>query len=349
MLAFDATSPQARDVAIVGVTGAVGREMLSILEERDIPLRSLRGLASERSAGETLPFRDEQLTVENLAEASFEEVDIAFFSAGASVTREYAPQAIKEGAFVIDNTSAFRMDPSVPLVVPEVNAETLDDVDDSTIIANPNCSTTQMVVALDPLAETAGLERVVVSTYQSASGAGQRGTDELLEELRAWAHGDELDEEARVAFPHPLAFDAIPHIGSFDDEGWTSEEVKMVDETRKIMETPELSIDAHCVRIPTVRSHAESLTVDLEDDLPVERAHQLWEDAPGVTLRDVPEEETYPLSRLAAGTDATWVGRVRQHRDRADTLNFWVVSDNLRKGAALNSIQIAEYLVEEGL
>jgi aspartate-semialdehyde dehydrogenase len=336
------------DVAIVGVTGAVGREMLSILEEREFPMSSLRGMASASSSGRELPVAGDTVTVEALGDASFEDVDLAFFTAGSSVSHEHAPRALKAGTRVVDNTSAFRMDPSVPLVVPEVNGDVLEDVAEPRIVANPNCSTTQMVVALEPLAEVAGLDRVVVSTYQSASGAGQRGTDELLEELRAWAEGRELEEDERVAFPHPIAFETIPHIGSFDEEGWTSEEIKMVEETRKIMDRPELSVASHCVRVPTIRSHSESLTVDLEEPLPVERARDVWQNAPGVTVRDTPESSEYPLARHAAGTDDTWVGRLRRDLERPETLHFWVVSDNLRKGAALNSIQIAEHFVEQG-
>ncbi len=258
---------------------------------------------------------------------------------------EAAVGAIEAGAMVVDNTKAFRMDDDVPLVVPEVNGGLLEELSAPGIIANPNCSTIQMVVALQPLEQLAGLERVVVSTYQSASGAGQGGIDELLEELENWARSDGHDwEAAEAVFAHPLAFEALPHIGSFDDNGFTSEELKMVHETRKILDRPELSVASHCVRIPTIRSHSESLTVDLGDEVNVEEVHETWEQAPGIRLCDVPGDEQYPLGRLAEKTDDTWVGRLRRDLDRPETLHFWVVSDNLRKGAALNSIQIAEQL-----
>jgi len=340
------------DVAVVGATGAVGREMLTILADRDFPVASVRAMASVRSAGRALPFGPTEIEVEDLAEASFDGVEIGLFSAGASVSAEHAPRARDAGATVIDNTSAFRMDDDVPLVVPEVDADTLDGVALPGIIANPNCSTTQMVVALEPLAEAVGLDRVVVSTYQSASGAGQGGVDELHDELENWAEAGGTDAEdweaAEEVFAHPLAFEALPHIGSIDDSGFTSEERKMVHETRKILDLPGLEIGAHCVRIPSIRSHSESLTVDLGDALSADEARNLWRDAPGVRLHDAPDEEHYPLGRVAAETDATWVGRVRRDLDRPETLHFWVVSDNLRKGAALNAIQIAETLVGSG-
>jgi aspartate-semialdehyde dehydrogenase len=333
------------DIAVVGATGAVGREMLELLDERDFPVASLRAMASARSAGDELAFGDETVVVEELAGASFDGLDLALFSAGSAVSTEHAPRAIEAGAMVVDNTKAFRMDDDVPLVVPEVNGGLLEELSAPGIIANPNCSTIQMVVALQPLEQLAGLERVVVSTYQSASGAGQGGIDELLEELENWARSDGHDwEAAEAVFAHPLAFEALPHIGSFDDNGFTSEELKMVHETRKILDRPELSVASHCVRIPTIRSHSESLTVDLGDEVNVEEVHETWEQAPGIRLCDVPGDEQYPLGRLAEKTDDTWVGRLRRDLDRPETLHFWVVSDNLRKGAALNSIQIAEQL-----
>jgi len=340
------------EVAVVGATGAVGREMLETLDRRDFPVSSVRAIASARSAGRKLPFASTAIEVENLAEASFEGVELALFSAGASVSAEHAPRAREAGATVVDNTKAFRMRDDLPLVVPEVNAHALETVELPEIIANPNCSTTQMVVALAPLADAAGLERVVVSTYQSASGAGRGGVEELYEELESWADAGGAGagdwEAAEEVFAHPLAFEALPHIGSFDESGFTSEERKMVRETRKIMDRPNLEVGSHCVRIPAIRSHSESLTVDLEEPLSADEARELWQNAPGVELLDDPEENRYPLGRLAAETDDTWVGRVRRDLDRERTLHFWVVSDNLRKGAALNSIQIAEALVDDG-
>ncbi len=334
------------DVAVVGATGAVGREMLEILEERDFPVRTLRAMASKRSAGQKLEFRGQEVEVEDLQEASFEGVDFGLFSAGSGVSKEHAPRAVEAGVVVIDNTSAFRMDPDTPLVVPEVNPQDIVDGpngEPASIIANPNCSTIQMVVALKPLQDAVGLERVVVSTYQSASGAGQQGIDELMASVKARVDGTEEPEAHK--FAHPLAFEALPHIDVFFDSGFTREELKMVNETRKIMSLPELQVAATCVRVPAIRSHSESVTVDLKEALSADKARQLWEKAPGVKVYDDPTTHTYPLARLAEKTDDTWVGRVRQDLDRDKTLHFWVVSDNLRKGAALNAVQIAEELV----
>lgn len=329
------------DVAVVGATGAVGREMLSILDERDFPVRTLRAMASSRSAGERLSFRGHEVVVEDLQEASFDGVDFGLFSAGGSVSKEHAPRAVDAGVVVIDNTSAFRMDPDTPLVVPEVNPEAI--VDAPGVIANPNCSTIQMVVALKPLADAVGLERVIVSTYQSASGAGQKGIVELMASTRAYL--DNTEEPVGEKFAHPLGFEALPHIDVFGDSGFTREELKMVNETRKIMELPDLQVAATCVRVPVERAHSESVTVDLKAALSVDEARALWADAPGVKLHDDPDSNTYPLARQAAHTDPTWVGRVRQDLDRDQTLHFWVVADNLRKGAALNAVQIAEEIV----
>ncbi len=335
------------DLAVVGATGVVGREMLELLEERDFPVASIRAMASARSAGDRLPFAGEAVEVEHLAEASFEGVDLALFSAGSSVSEAHAPRAVEAGAVVVDNTSAFRMDEEIPLVVPEVNGGALEQFASPGIVANPNCSTIQMVVALAPLQRRAGLERLVVSTYQSASGAGQGGIDELLEELHNWADADGEDwEAAGEVFAHPLAFEALPQIGSFDDSGFTSEELKMVHETRKILGRPHLEIAPHCVRVPTLRSHSESLSVDLGEALEVDEIREAWEGAEGIRLYDAPDRQRYPLGRLAERTDATWVGRLRRDLDRPETVHFWVVADNLRKGAALNSIQIAERLAE---
>lgn len=330
-------------VAVVGATGAVGREMFEVLDQRGFPVGELRAMASSRSAGHVLRWREQNITVEDLASADFTGVDFALFSAGSGVSREHADRAAAAGAVVIDNTSAFRMDDDVPLVVPEVNAEAAHDRPRG-IIANPNCSTIQMVVALAPLAEAVGLERVIVSTYQSASGAGQKGITELLEGARAHLSGGE--EPTPSTFAHPLAFEALPHIDVFLDNDYTREEMKMVHETRKIMEQPELLVSATCVRVPVVRCHSEAVTVDLREPLTAEAARELWSSAPGVSIRDEPGENLYPLARLAAGDDSTWLGRIRQDVDLPKTLHFWVVSDNLRKGAALNAVQIAEYLIE---
>lgn len=332
-------------VALVGATGAVGNELLKTLQARDFPISELRALASSRSAGKKLVFGAREIVIENLEAASFEGVDIAFFSAGGSVSLAHAGRAVEAGAIVIDNTSAFRMDEDVPLVVPEVNAAALDG--HAGIIANPNCSTIQMVVALQPLQSAVGLKRVVVSTYQSASGAGQAGVDELMAGARAYVLGEE--EPAASKFSHPLAFDVLAHIDSFQPNGFTGEELKMIYETRKIMELPSLEVAATCVRVPVLRGHSESVTVDLETALSAEVARELWRSAPGVSVLDDPAKFEYPRARQAAETDATWIGRVRNDLDRSETLHFWVVSDNLRKGAALNTVQIAESLIERGL
>lgn len=331
------------NIAVVGATGAVGREMFDVLAERDFPVRQLRAMASHRSAGRQMMFGDRQVEVEDLAQADFDGVDFALFSAGSSVSRDYADRAVDAGAVVVDNTSAFRMEPSVPLVVPEVNAEAIDDHEG--IIANPNCSTIQMVVALKPIADRYGLQRVVVSTYQSASGAGQSGVSELMEGVEAKISGEQ--EPTPSTFAHPLAFEALPHIDVFDANGFTREELKMVRETRKILGSPSLEVSATCVRIPVVRSHSEAVTLDLSKEVDADEVRQLLSKSPGVTVVDEPQKARYPLSRKAEGTDPCWVGRIRRDLDRPRTLHFWVVSDNLRKGAALNAVQIAEELIEE--
>ncbi len=331
------------NIAVVGATGAVGREMMAILEQRDFPVAKLRAMASHRSQGKTFEFAGETIEVEDLEKADFSGVDYALFSAGSEVSRQHASRAVESGAVVIDNTSAFRMDPQTPLVVPEVNPEAMDD--HQGIIANPNCSTIQMVVALKPLAENFGIERVVVSTYQSASGAGQSGVTELLEGVRAKGAGEQ--EPTPSTFAHPLAFEALPHIDVFDDSGYTREELKMIRETRKILDDSRLDISATCVRVPVVRCHSEAVTVDLDEPVDADKIRALWRRSPGVEVLDEPENATYPLSRPAEGTDPCWVGRIRRDLGRPQTLHFWVVSDNLRKGAALNTIQIAESLAED--
>jgi len=329
-------------VAVVGATGAVGRQMLNTLERHGFPVKHLRPMASPRSAGTTIEWRGQELTVENLEEASFEGVDFALFSAGGSVSEAHAPRAAEAGAVVIDNTSAFRMHEGVPLVVPEVNAHAIAQHEG--IIANPNCSTIQMVAALKPLHEAAGLERVVVSTYQSASGAGQQGIDELMADVHHYLDPEQPAPE-RKKFAHPLAFEALPHIDRFFESGYTREELKMVHETRKIMDLPELQVSATCVRVPVVRAHSEAVTADFRDALSAERARELLAQAPGVVVVDDPSENRYPLAREAEGQEPTYVGRIRQDLDRPNTLHFWVVSDNLLKGAALNAVQIAEHII----
>lgn len=330
-------------VAVVGGTGAVGREMLKTLEQRSFPVGEIRIMASSRSAGTKLKFGGADIVVEDLEKASFEGVDFALFSAGSGVAKEYGPKAAAAGATVIDNSSAFRYDDDYPLVVPEVNPDAA--LKHNGIIANPNCSTIQLVVALEPLHNAAGIKRVVVSTYQSASGAGQKGSWELWNSVKARVNDEQ--EPSPSTFAHPLAFNVIPHIDVFLDNDYTKEEMKMTWETRKIMELPELEVSATCVRVPVLRGHSEAITLDLERPLSAADAKQLLSESPGIKLYDDPSQNVYPLARLSEGDDDTWVGRIRNDNQRPNTLHLWVVSDNLRKGAALNAVQIAELLVDE--
>jgi len=324
-----------KSVAVVGVTGAVGQEMLDVLAARDFPLSNLRPLASERSAGKTVQFRGEEIPIEVLGDDSFAGVDLALFSAGASISREYAPVAVDAGAVVVDNSSAFRMDPAIPLVVPEVNSDAI--AAHQGIIANPNCSTIIMVVALQPIHELSALTRVVVSTYQAASGAGARGMDALRRELS----GEELEDSP---FPHRLAGNLVPRIDVVQDNGYTKEEMKMVLETRKIMGLEGVPISATCVRVPVERAHSESIQVSTESPLELEAIRAAFERAPGLQVIDEPAEDLYPTPLQAAGQDDVYVGRLRRHPDEDETCDFWVVGDQIRKGAALNTIQIAEEL-----
>ena len=337
-----ATSPSPDlTVAVVGATGAVGREMMALLAKSELSIGRLRPMASARSAGTKLPWGDQELEVEDLAGASFEGVDLALFSAGGDTSLRWAPVAARAGATVIDNSSAWRMDPEVPLVVPEVNAQAAHDTPKG-IIANPNCSTIQMVVALEPLRALGGLERVVVSTYQSVSGAGQQGIEELEAGTRGCLSGREPEPKT---FAHPIAFEALPQIDVFFDSGYTKEELKMAQETRKIMALPGLHVSATCVRVPVMRAHSEAVTVDFDRPISLEQARRLLAQAPGVKLWDEPANNRYPLARRAAHTPHVWVGRLRQDLDRPGTLHMWVVADNLLKGAALNAVQIAQELV----
>ena len=330
-------------VAVVGVTGAVGQQMLRVLEERSYAVDRLVPLASERSAGTSVTFAGQQHTVEVLDTDSFEGVDVALFSAGGSVSEAFAPVAAAAGAVVIDNTSHFRMAPDVPLVVPEVNPEAALDAPRG-IIANPNCSTIQMVVALEPIRRAAGIRRVVVSTYQAVSGAGIKAMEELGAQARSWAGGEELP--APEVFPHPILFDCLPHIGSFQDDGNTTEEQKMIDETRKIFGEPKLRVCATTVRVPVMVGHSEAVNVETGGPLDAAEARRLLEQFPGVVVVDDPAALRYPLAREAAGTDPVYVGRIRNDDSVPHGLNMWVVADNLRKGAATNAVQIAEVLRE---
>ena len=324
-----------KSVAVVGVTGAVGQEMLDVLEARDFPLSGIRPLASERSAGKTVQFKGEELPVEVLGQDSFSGIDLALFSAGASISREYAPLAVNSGAVVVDNSSAFRMDPEIPLVVPEVNSGAI--AAHQGIIANPNCSTIIMVVALQPIQELSPLTRVVVSTYQAASGAGAKGMDALRRELA----GEQLDDSP---FPHRLAGNLVPRIDVVQDDGYTKEELKMTLETRKIMGLGQVPISATCVRVPVERAHSESIQVSTESPLDISAIREAFEKAPGLQVIDDPHDDRYPTPLQAADQDDVFVGRLRQHPDEAATYDLWVVGDQIRKGAALNAVQIAEEL-----
>ncbi len=333
-------------VAIVGATGAVGEQMREVLEEREFPVEELRLLASERSAGQFLPFKGRDIRVEVLREDSFKDIDIGLFSAGGSVSAKFAPLAVAAGAVVVDNTSYFRMDADIPLVVPEVNAQAIAQYKNRGIIANPNCSTIQMVVALKPIHDAARIKRVVVSTYQSVSGAGRRAMEELSQQVVALFNGRELKKEK---FPHQIAFNCLPHIDVFADGGYTKEELKMIKETRKILGEPSLAVTATTVRVPVFCSHSESVNVETEKKLTVADVKALLREAPGVIVADEPENNVYPMAIDATGKDATFVGRIREDNSIPNGLNLWVVADNLRKGAALNAVQIAEILIRDYL
>lgn len=339
------------NVAILGATGAVGTEFIRLLEEREFPVNTLRLLASPRSAGRRIAFRGEELVVEAVNENSFRGIDIALFCAGAGTSREWAPKAVESGAVVIDNSSAFRLDEGVPLVVPEVNREAIGE--HRGIIANPNCSTIIMVVALAPLHRAAGIRRIVVSTYQAVSGAGAAAIAELDEQVRAYARGEEAPAQvlpvASLDTHYPIAFNLIPQIDRFDELGYTKEEWKMVYETRKILGEPELRISATTVRVPVFRSHSESINIETEKSLSPEEAREILRAAEGVVVVDDPEAMQYPMPLYAAGKDPVYVGRIRKDPSVPSGLNLWVVGDQIRKGAALNAVQIAEEVCARGL
>ncbi|MDH4139831.1 MAG: aspartate-semialdehyde dehydrogenase [Coriobacteriia bacterium] len=338
-MAWDRAIPDRPTVAVAGATGAVGREMLKVLKQRDFPAERVIALASSRSRGRRLPFADEELEVQEMTPASFVGVDIALFSAGASISRTMREAVVSAGCVMIDNSSAFRMEEDVPLVVPEVNAE--DIRWHSGVIANPNCSTIQLVVALKPLHDAATIKRVVVATYQAASGAGAAAMDELHEQTRDVLAGREPRVEQ---FSHQIAFNCIPHIDVFLDDGSTKEEWKMVVETKKIMHAPQMELIASCVRVPVLRCHSEAVHVEFEEPLGLEKARQVLEEAPGIVVTDSPSESVYPMPAMLEGTDATYVGRLRADDSVDHGIAMWVVADQLRKGAALNAVQIAELL-----
>ena len=329
------------NISVVGATGAVGRRMLSTLEERNFPVARLTALASARSAGQTLPFRDQDIEVMELKADSFEGGDIALFSAGGSISKQYAPIAVESGCVVIDNSSAWRMDKEVPLIVPEVNPSALGEK--WGIIANPNCSTIQMVVALKPIHDKYRIRRVVVSTYQSVSGSGQKAIEELKQQSR-----DVLDGKPAQCnvYPHQIAFNCLPHIDVFQENGYTKEEIKMVNETHKILEDDTIEVSPTAVRVPVIYSHSEAINVETEQPMNVKEVKELLSLSPGISVVDNPDQNEYPLAVNASGSGDVVVGRIRGDLTRANAINFWVVSDNLLKGAAYNAVQIAELLLK---
>ncbi len=328
-------------VAVVGATGAVGNEMISILEERKFPVENLRLFASERSEGRAFNFNGKATKVEVLTDKVFEGIDIALFSAGGDRSKEFAPAAAKAGCVVIDNSSAWRMDPEIPLVVPEVNPDDLSW--HKGIIANPNCSTIQMVVALKPIHDAAKIKRVVVTTFQSVSGTGKKAIEELMNQTTDMLNFRDI--EAKV-YPHQIAFNCLPHIDVFMEDGYTKEEIKMVDETKKILGDDSVKVTATTVRVPVFRGHSESINIETEKKLTANEARALFATAPGVLVYDAPEKNIYPLQTITADKDEVYVGRIREDHTIENGLNIWITADNLRKGAALNAVQIAEELIK---
>ncbi|GIP27325.1 aspartate-semialdehyde dehydrogenase [Paenibacillus sp. J23TS9] len=339
-------SNQKFNVAVVGATGAVGEQILGLLDKREFPISNLKLLSSARSAGTIINFRGQDITVEEATPESFEGIDIALFSAGGDVSKELAPHAVRLGAVCIDNTNAFRMDPNTPLVVPEVNPEQIDE--HNGIIANPNCSTIQMVAALKPLQDAYGISRIIVSTYQAVSGAGSRAIDEMLRQSKEVLEGNEIKPDilpvGSLPVKHQIAFNAIPQIDKFQDNGYTLEEMKMIRETKKIMRDESIDVTATCVRIPVVYGHSESVYVELKKDFELEDVRDLLAESPGITVMDDPASQTYPLATDAAGKPDVFVGRLRRDLGESKALNMWIVSDNLIKGAAWNAVQIAEII-----
>jgi aspartate-semialdehyde dehydrogenase len=332
-------------VAVVGATGNVGREMLNILEERGFPVSEVVALASRRSQGTEVSFGDRTLKVKALETYDFSDTDIALMSAGGNVSKEWSPKIGKQGCVVIDNSSAFRTDPDVPLIVPEVNPDAIDGFSKKNIIANPNCSTAQMLVALKPLHDAATIKRVVVSTYQSVSGAGKEGMDELFTQTRAVFVADPVEAKK---FTKRIAFNVIPHIDVFMEDGTTKEEWKMVAETKKMLD-PKIKVTATCVRVPVFIGHSEAVNLEFEKPITADEARDILREAPGCLVIDKHEDGGYITPIESAGEDATYISRIREDSTIDNGLNLWIVSDNLRKGAALNTVQIAELLVARGL
>lgn len=336
-------------VAVAGATGAVGEQIINLLETRNFPIKQLKLLSSARSAGTRLPFKGQEITVEEAKPESFEGVEIALFSAGGEVSKALIPQAIERGAICIDNTNAYRMDPDTPLVVPEVNIDKING--HRGCIANPNCSTIQLVAAMKPLYDRYGISRVIVSTYQAVSGAGAKAIDELLRQTRLALEGEDVHPDilpvGSLPVKHQIAFNAIPQIDKFLENGYTNEEMKMIRETKKILDDDRIEVTATCVRIPVVNGHSESVYLELKEDFKMEEVRRLLGAAPGVVLQDDPEGQVYPLATEAAGKPDVFVGRLRRDLANKRGLNLWIVSDNLLKGAAWNAVQIAEYIAIE--
>jgi aspartate-semialdehyde dehydrogenase len=334
------------NVAIAGATGAVGELMIQVLEERNFPVGEMRFLASSRSAGKVLKWKGNDLAIQEMTRDSFKGIDIALFSAGGGRSKEFAPAAVDAGAVVVDNSSAFRMEDDVPLVVPEVNPEDIGLYTKRGIIANPNCTTIIMIVALKPLYNYSRVKRVVVSSYQSSSGAGAQAMAELIRQTKDWSAGKPLEVSA---FQHQLLFNVIPHIDSFSENGYTKEEMKMHNETRKMLHDDQIQVSATCVRVPVLSAHSEAVTIETEREITAEKARELFNDAPGVEVLDDPASNTYPMPLFVAGQDTCYVGRIRKDYSAENALSFWVVGDQLRKGAATNAIQIAEILAQDHL
>lgn len=343
---------QGLHVAVVGATGAVGQQMIKTLEKRDFPIKQLTLLSSSRSAGTKIMYKSQEITVQEAKPESFEGVDIALFSAGGSISLQFAPEAVKRGAIVVDNTSAYRMDENVPLVVPEVNENDLNE--HKGIIANPNCSTIQMVAALEPIRREYGLNKVIVSTYQAVSGSGAAAIEELQTQTQELLNGEEINPQVLPVKSdkkhYQIAFNAIPQIDKFQENGYTYEEMKMINETKKIMHMPELPVAATCVRIPVVTGHSESLYIEVDEaGVSADNIKALMKDAPGVVLEDDIDNQVYPMPAQSVGKNEVFVGRIRKDLDNDKGFHMWVVSDNLLKGAAWNSVQIAESLIKLGL
>ncbi|MDR1165850.1 MAG: aspartate-semialdehyde dehydrogenase [Deltaproteobacteria bacterium] len=330
------------NVGVLGASGAVGREMLKSLQDRGFPVKTIKALASSRSAGSTVEFEGKEIKVEETKPDSFKGLDIALFSAGAGASAQYAPLAAQAGCVVVDNSSNWRQDPRVPLIVPEVNAGALKK--HKGIIANPNCSTIQMLVALKPIYDAVGVKRIIVATYQSVSGTGQKGVEELAEQTRKLFNGQEYPPKV---YPHRIAFNCLPHIDVFLDNGYTKEEMKMVNETLKIFDDPNIKVSATCVRVPVFYAHSEAIWIETGRPIKPEAAREILSRAPGVLVQDDPQANFYPLASEATGREEVFVGRIRADLSLENGLSMWVVSDNLKKGAATNAVEIAELLIRE--